>query len=707
MRLHWLTILFCGGLLGAGMAYLAWQLLPAKYESYALFQVASNQNQVASQGDPTRGRTDFTTYLKTTASLFKSEFVYIAALRNPEYRLTDVPTLKAEKEPFKYLDEELIVDTKDGSEIIRLTLKGNRPEDIKRIVDAIKDAYIKEVVEREVQQKVDFRNQLQTAKTQLEDLLKRKAVGGKPVVGIAAVPGGEPLIALPGGDNPAAPVLAAPPVQLTDAERKARFPLLLQRVAKLEGDLPNYELQIAARKADAKASEEAIKQMTSAAIGAMTIEAATKDQDVMMAEGRAQRQRQLYERKKDSTTNPNSLEIVQMAANVAALEAAAKKLLGDRAKFMEASLRQPMFLKLNGEMNIALRDVTLLSQQRIIAMKQMEDAKRELAEMPPEINRYSKDKLELSEIEGGTLEDLYRRASTQLVIADFELKGPPRVRVLQSASAPIQKDTKKQLFGTIFAGLLGFVLVGACLIAFESKARKVSSLSELKTSNTTPVVGVIPWQPDLDTTRDPVRRSDISESIDKLRAYVVQSWLSRGATTVTVTSPMGDEGKAFTAFGLASSLAQAGYKTLLVDFDLRQPTLHPYAGVTNTIGVCDLLRGEADFRKSIQVLPSGLHFLAAGVWSDEARQAAVGERLETLLRRLKEPFDCVILHCHALLTAAESVEVARRSEVVLLCTQYRETRVPMLRRAAERIATMEIPYSGVVYLGSSAHEALC
>jgi Mrp family chromosome partitioning ATPase len=195
--------------------------------------------------------------------------------------------------------------------------------------------------------------------------------------------------------------------------------------------------------------------------------------------------------------------------------------------------------------------------------------------------------------------------------------------------------------------------------------------------------------------------------VDKLRAHVVQTWLSRGATTVAVTSPLGDEGKSFTAFGLASSLAQAGYRTLLVDFDLRNPSLHTYAGVANESGICELLRGDSDPRASTIALPNGLAFVPAGKWSDEARRAAVGGRLETLLARLREPFDCVILHGHALLTVAESVEIARRSEVVLLCTLYRETRMPLLKRATERVATMEVPYSGVVYLGATPNEALC
>jgi hypothetical protein len=67
----------------------------------------------------------------------------------------------------------------------------------------------------------------------------------------------------------------------------------------------------------------------------------------------------------------------------------------------------------------------------------------------------------------------------------------------------------------------------------------------------------------------------------------------------------------------------------------------------------------------------------------------------------------MVLHGHALLTVAESVEVARRAEVVLICAQYRSTTVPLLKRACERVAAMEIPYSGIVYLGATEEEALC
>jgi len=306
-----------------------------------------------------------------------------------------------------------------------------------------------------------------------------------------------------------------------------------------------------------------------------------------------------------------------------------------------------------------------------------------------------------------TTDSIYGRLVQQYHLTKLELESPARVRLLQPASAPTQRDMRKQILATVFAGLMGYVLLALGVVAYETAGKRVSSLADVKGTGPAPIVGVIPCQPNQAMGRDPIKRAAANEAIDKLRSYVAQTWLARGATTVAVTSPLGDEGKAFTAFGLASSLAQAGYKTLAVDFDLREPALHEYASVPNVGGVCEVLRGEVEPRVAVQSLPSGLDLMTAGKWSDEARRAAVGGRLEALLSRLKEPYDCVVLHGHALLTVAESVEVVRRCEVALVCAQYRETKMPLLCRATDRVAAMEIPYAGVVYVGSTEHESLC
>jgi len=394
-------------------------------------------------------------------------------------------------------------------------------------------------------------------------------------------------------------------------------------------------------------------------------------------------------------------------------EAQLKHIREEKARSIEGANRLEDMKKLAAEWETVKHQVERMEAQLGIARASFEKIGKQLLDMPGDITKvgaggFSREKGYLPDDTDLAMTDaIFSRLVQQYHLTKLELESPARVRLLQPASSPTQKDMRKQIIGTVAAGLMGYGLIALGVVALETLGRRVSSLSELKSAGPATVVGVIPYQPGEATGRDPLKRAAANEAIDKLRAYVAQTWLSRGATTVAVTSPLGDEGKAFTAFGLASSLAQAGYKTLAVDFDLRDPALHTYAGVPNAVGVCEVLRGEADARGTIQSLPSGLDLLPAGKWSDEARKAAVGGRLEAVLTRLKEPYDCVVLHGHALLTVAESVEVARRCEVVLVCAQFRETKVPLLRKATDRVAAMEIPYSGVVYVGASEQESLC
>src|SRR5712671_5946523 len=160
LRLHWLMIAFCGTLLGGAASYAAWELLPSKFESYALLQVSSAPTSLANQNNPNQARTDFTTYVKTTAALIKSDFVLNAALRD----IKDLPTIKNQKDPIKFLIEELQVGAADGSEVVRITMAGHDPGDTKKIVDAVQKAFMAEVVQKDVMEKKLFLQKIEDAK---------------------------------------------------------------------------------------------------------------------------------------------------------------------------------------------------------------------------------------------------------------------------------------------------------------------------------------------------------------------------------------------------------------------------------------------------------------------------------------------------------------------------------------------------------------
>jgi len=699
LRLHWLKILFCGALLGAGGAALAWELLASKYESYGLFQVASAQTPIGNQGNAPGGRTDFSTYARTTTNLIKSDFVLNAALRD----IKDLPTIKAQPDAIKYLEEEVVVAWQDGSEVIRITFKGREPQDAKKIVDAIQNAFIKEVIDKEVKSKKAFLELVEKWQKEIQRVLDE----AKPAVKAAgAAPAGAADAGTKAGQK--APPGTAP----EDILIRLDPGFLLKQFATLDHETKALPLTINDYKRREGVLRGQLKKLQDLEIPKATKDMMENDPEVVTQRAKMLRARTEYEFRLNAAEDKNAPGILRLKAIYEEQKDKYEELKKEKIDTYDGSKRLIEAQKIATELEGIIRDTQRAEERLEFARKLLGEVANKVSNMPLPAEKgvqhglNEKDYTTSSSILESR-DSILRRLVTQYYQTLLELNSPQRVTVLQAGSHPAQKDTKKQLMGTVFAGVMGFALMAAGVVGFETVSRRVSSLAEVRAAAQAPVVGVIPGQLGAATGRDPVKRAAMNEAIDKLRAYVSQSWLSRGATTITVTSAIGDEGKAFTAFGLASSLAQAGYKTLLVDFDLREPALHAFAGVPNQVGVCELLRAEADVRSAVLALPSGLNLLPAGKWSDEARKAATGEKLETLLVRLKEPYDCVVLHGHALLTVAESVEVARRCEVVLVCARYRETATPLLKRAAERVATMEIPFSGVVYVGATEREALC
>ncbi|MEO2092012.1 MAG: hypothetical protein ABGY75_21365, partial [Gemmataceae bacterium] len=415
---------------------------------------------------------------------------------------------------------------------------------------------------------------------------------------------------------------------------------LNDRAVELDRQLPKLDAQIELAKEELGMRKKEYQEALDApAPDGLEKAVRESDADYLKAAAVAKKLVREAAAKQSEVNNPSSEAVRRAQERAEVAEVEAEKILRKKVAEANAVRRKPVEDEVQGRLKKAESILRLLSKERELAVAELARTRKELVEIPnpPEGRRDQANRDRQISADATALlmlDETYASLTKRLLSADLDVNTPDRVVVQQAASTPMQKDTNKQILATVFAGALGFVAVAGLMVLLEMRARKVSSLAELKGSAPTAVVGVVPWLPDAATARDPARRAEVNEAIDKLRSYVAQTWLARGATTVTVTSPLGDEGKGFTAFGLASSLAQAGYKTLLADFDLRNPALHAYAGVGNELGVCELLRGEADFRRTIQVLPNGLHFLTAGKWTDEARQAAVGGRLEALLGRL-------------------------------------------------------------------------
>ncbi|HDR4563340.1 formate--tetrahydrofolate ligase [Bacillus cereus] len=169
-------------------------------------------------------------------------------------------------------------------------------------------------------------------------------------------------------------------------------------------------------------------------------------------------------------------------------------------------------------------------------------------------------------------------------------------------------------------------------------------------------------------------RSKISEQYRSLRTNIQLSSSNHKSRTIVVTSPRYGEGKSTITVNLAVSIAQKGEKVLVIDANLRTPTIHEMFGVENTIGLTDILNGTTNLEgvvkktemESLDVLTSGpVPFNPSEILSSDA--------MDILIQKAMGRYDIVLFDSSPVLEVTDTSVLADKCEGVLLVIRYNRT----------------------------------
>ena len=163
------------------------------------------------------------------------------------------------------------------------------------------------------------------------------------------------------------------------------------------------------------------------------------------------------------------------------------------------------------------------------------------------------------------------------------------------------------------------------------------------------------------------QNTPLAEAFHELRTSVLLSTAKHPPRTLLVTSAKGGEGKTTVAANLAVSLAQLGEKVLLIDADLRRPSLHKFFGVANTSGLVNFLTGSPDWRSLLsQAAPIGLFVLPSGPVPPNPADLLSSEYMPLLIREATKEYKFVVLDSPPLLNLADSRVLATLVDGVIL-----------------------------------------
>ncbi|MDP2662328.1 MAG: polysaccharide biosynthesis tyrosine autokinase, partial [Dehalococcoidia bacterium] len=181
------------------------------------------------------------------------------------------------------------------------------------------------------------------------------------------------------------------------------------------------------------------------------------------------------------------------------------------------------------------------------------------------------------------------------------------------------------------------------------------------------------------------------------RTMVLQRGSAAASQVLLVTSWGSGEGKSTTLANLAVTLAQGGQRVVVVDADLRRPTLHRLFDVSNEAGLSAVLAGEGNADRWLQSTPiDNLRILTAGLPKHSPADMLSSPLLAKVLEELKGYAQTVLIDAPALSVAADALQVARGVDGVLLVADSRKTTSSALTEAKVRLELVGANLRGVI-----------
>ncbi|MGW9194340.1 polysaccharide biosynthesis tyrosine autokinase [Micromonospora chersina] len=274
----------------------------------------------------------------------------------------------------------------------------------------------------------------------------------------------------------------------------------------------------------------------------------------------------------------------------------------------------------------------------------------------------------------------------------LEVVSGPRV-----TSSPVSPQPVRNL---VFGGLLG-LLLGAGLAVLRGLADvRMRDAAALQRVTGSPLLGEIPFESGAKSAPlivGEAANSPRAEAVRKLRTNLRFVDVHEPARVIAVTSALQGEGKTTMACNTAIALAEAGWRVLLIDADLRRPKVGDYLGLDGGVGLTDVLVGDVQVGdvvqrwgdKSLLVLPSG-------ATPPNPSELLGSKAMADLLVALRESADIVIIDTAPLLAVTDGVVVAVQADGALLVTQQGRTSRSQVAAAAHALHSVSVRLLGCV-----------
>jgi succinoglycan biosynthesis transport protein ExoP len=284
-------------------------------------------------------------------------------------------------------------------------------------------------------------------------------------------------------------------------------------------------------------------------------------------------------------------------------------------------------------------------------------------------------------------------------IEPIDLAYPPLGPTLKPRTNIFVVDTFVML---IFGIILAFVL--------ESLDTGLRSVAEIESVSGLPSLALIPRarrsvsdettlstaMRNLGTLSSP--KSQFSEAFRALRTSLLLSVAGGEPKVILLTSATPSEGKTTVSINLACVLAQRNVRVLIIDADLRRPTVHHRFGLNGKVGLTSVLTGSVSLEEAIQTVPEipQLDVLVSGPVPPFPTEMLGSETMRQLIERCKGMYTHIVMDSPPLLSVTDSVVLARDADAVVMIVRHGKSSKHAMRRARDLLVRSGAPVTGIV-----------
>src|SRR4051812_26411736 len=242
----------------------------------------------------------------------------------------------------------------------------------------------------------------------------------------------------------------------------------------------------------------------------------------------------------------------------------------------------------------------------------------------------------------------------------------------------------------IALGIVFGLAIGVGLAFFiEYLDTSVKTIDDVERALQAPVLGVIPQN--VGSLIDEGPDSPHAEAYRVLRTNIMFSQKDPTMNTITIVSAGAGEGKSTTTFNLATIFAQNGQRVLIVDSDLRRPSIHKILKVSNSVGLTNYLLKQNSLEEVIQTTPlSTLDFLPSGKMPSSSMGVLSSAQMKDLIQELRRFYVCVFFDPPPIMGVTAASIVAREVDMVMQFIKSRRYPQQITKRKSTRLNSIHM-----------------